>query len=227
VGGGEGNTASGHGATVPGGEVNFARGEYSFAAGVFANANHDRSFAWSSYPNPAGTFATDRFHVLCQNGLSVDFDTQRVDGGGSRWILIGAPSPNTIVAWNGALLTDSGVWANASDRNRKRDFQPANPEEVLKSLLNLPIQTWRYTNETAEVRHIGPTAQDFADVFGYGTDNTTIGTVDEGGVALAAIQGLNQKLEDQRDELRARQAEIAELKSRVAQLERLISSSGR
>jgi hypothetical protein len=225
VGGGGDNEAAGHGATVPGGAGNHASGEFSFAAGVFARANHDRSFVWSSYLNPAGTFATDRFHVLCQNGLSVDFDNQRVDGGGSRWILIGAPSPNTIVAWNGALLTDSGVWANASDRNRKRDFQPANPEEVLKSLLNLPIQTWRYTNETAEVRHIGPTAQDFADVFGYGTDNTTIGTVDEGGVALAAIQGLNQKLEAQWAELSSRQAEIDELKRRLSVLERLVSSA--
>jgi cell shape-determining protein MreC len=40
--------------------------------------------------------------------------------------------------------------------------------------------------------------------------------VDEGGVALAAIQGLNQKLEEQK-------AENAELKSRLEKLEQLMA----
>ena len=39
-------------------------------------------------------------------------------------------------------------------------------------------------------RHLGPTAQDFRAAFGLGEDDTTISTVDEQGVALAAIQGL-------------------------------------
>jgi hypothetical protein len=37
-------------------------------------------------------------------------------------------------------------------------------------------------------------AQDFQSAFGLGTDDKSIGTVDADGVALAAIQGLNQKL---------------------------------
>lgn len=35
---------------------------------------------------------------------------------------------------------------------------------------------------------------------GLGADDTTIGTVDADGVALAAIQGLNQIVEDQEGE---------------------------
>jgi hypothetical protein len=38
-------------------------------------------------------------------------------------------------------------------------------------------------------------AQDFAAAFGVGENDTTISTVDADGVALAAIQGLNAKLE--------------------------------
>jgi hypothetical protein len=48
-------------------------------------------------------------------------------------------------------------------------------------------------------RHIGPMAQDFYSAFGL--DDKRITTIDEGGVALAAIQGLyrqNQALEWQK-----------------------------
>ena len=49
----------------------------------------------------------------------------------------------------------------------------------------------------------------------------TVTTVDEGGVALAAIQGLDQKLEEQGKEKDAR---IAALEKRLADLERLVAS---
>ena len=56
--------------------------------------------------------------------------------------------------------------------------------------------------------------------FGLGTDDKSIGTVDADGVALAAIQGLNQKL---REELDRRDAENATLRQRLERLERLIN----
>jgi len=45
--------------------------------------------------------------------------------------------------------------------------------------------------------------------------------VDEGGVALAAIQGLNQKLEEQ---AKAKDAEIQNLKARLDKLEQLLET---
>jgi predicted nuclease with TOPRIM domain len=62
-------------------------------------------------------------------------------------------------------------------------------------------------------------AQDFHAAFNIGENDTTISTVDEGGVALAAIQGLNQKLER---ESKTKDAEIAALKQRMAELETAI-----
>ena len=53
-------------------------------------------------------------------------------------------------------------------------------------------------------------------------DDRHISTTDETGVALAAIQGLNQKLES---ELKTRETEIGELSRRLAQLEKLLSKS--
>src|SRR5882724_12541806 len=67
---------------------------------------------------------------------------------------------------------------------------------VLDKLAAMPVRQWRYTNEDTCVKHIGPVAQDFQSAFGLGTDDKTIGTLDADGVALAAIQGLNQKLDD-------------------------------
>jgi len=51
--------------------------------------------------------------------------------------------------------------------------------------------------------------------------------VDADGVALAAIQGLNRKMEEReaalREDLKRRDAENAELKARLAALEKLIT----
>ena len=67
---------------------------------------------------------------------------------------------------------------------------------------------------------MGPMAQDFREAFGLGTDDKTITQVDANGVTLAAIQGLNAKLEAQLSEERAARLaqarEISELRSHAA-----------
>jgi hypothetical protein len=58
-------------------------------------------------------------------------------------------------------------------------------------------------------------AQDFKAAFYPGTDDKSITTLEADGVAFAAIQGLNQKLE-------ATRAENAELKQQLAELKALV-----
>jgi hypothetical protein len=78
------------------------------------------------------------------------------------------------------------------------------------------VTEWNYKTDSQGVQHIGPMAQDFQAAFGLdGADDKHISVVDEGGVALAAIQGLNQKLEEQK-------AENAELKQQLAELKVLV-----
>ncbi len=113
----------------------------------------------------------------------------------------------------------SGAIAQGSDRNSKTDIEAIEPGSVLEKVAALPISQWRYKEEKEGVKHIGPMAQDFHEAFGLGVHETSITTVDEGGVALAAIQGLNQKLSE---ELKRRDAENAELKQRLSELERLV-----
>jgi hypothetical protein len=117
---------------------------------------------------------------------------------------------------------NGNTWINSSDRALKENFAPVNGREVLQKVVTLPIQSWNYKND-ANSRHIGPVAQDFHAAFSLnGTNITSITTVDADGVALAAIQGLNQKVEEEMKRNRAKDDEIAELTKRVADLEKLL-----
>jgi hypothetical protein len=219
IGGGGENISAGIYCTIPGGWRNFTFGSYSLAAGRNAQANHPRSFVWSSRDNPAPSFAANRLHVHAQEGLSVDYAGQRPDGGGERWIVLGGLSDfpgQTISTWTGARLTDGGVWADNSDRNTKENFSPVNPREILERVATLPVQDWNYKVEGPEVRHIGPVAQDFHAAFGTGHDDKHLAALDTAGVALAAIQGLNQKLEAQNRDLKARLARLEGLVQKLA-----------
>jgi hypothetical protein len=211
---------------VPGGLQNRALGQASLAAGALANANHDGSFVWAggattNYPS----VRTNTFNVYASAGMLFEYGGQTAQGRGRRAVHIGPIfAGNTLVAWNGARLSDGGVWVNASDKHRKTDFKEVDPRNVLERLAVLPVREWRYTNESDEVKHLGPTAQDFRAAFGFGNDDKSIGTVDADGVALAAIQGLNQKLTE---ELKRRDTENAELKWRLEKLEQQLNHQTR
>jgi hypothetical protein len=106
---------------------------------------------------------------------------------------------------SGAFLTVGGTWTNSSDRNLKENFTPIDREWVLSRVAELPITMWNYMSENKDVKHIGPTAQDFHAMFGVGSDDKSISTVDPAGVALVAIQQLvleNEKLRSEIEELR-------------------------
>ena len=234
IAGGGANSASGNFSTVSGGAYNNAVGDYSSAAGTGAKAYGNRSFVWNSFPNPNYVTGTNEFFVFAENGFSVDYDVQRVDGGGDRWVYIGKGTGGTfgtvsatISTWTTAYLSDGGAWVSASDRGRKQNFATVDPRSVLEKVASLPIQTWNYTNESPALRHLGPVSQDFHAAFGLnGEDDKHIADVDEGGVALAAIQGLNEKVEvrSQNAEVSIRklEAENAELKQSVDELKAMV-----
>jgi hypothetical protein len=89
-----------------------------------------------------------------------------------------AAGTDVILDTNGNTLTISA--ALGSDRSIKTGFRRVEPEDILAQLVTLPIQSWRFTNEVASTRHLGPTAQDFKATFGLGTSDTSIRIVDEG-----------------------------------------------
>lgn len=116
-------------------------------------------------------------------------------------------------------------WVNDSDRNAKRGFAAVSPREILDKVSAIPITEWEYKSEADGVKHIGPMAQDFHAAFDLnGSDDTHVSTVDEGGVALAAIQGLNQKVEEKDVEIQNLKRQSESLARRLEELQRTVQS---
>jgi hypothetical protein len=88
------------------------------------------------------------------------------------------------------LAPGSGAWSNLSDRAMKTGVTPLDDAAVLRKVAALPVSEWSYTSERG-VRHVGPMAQDFYAAFGVGEDDRHITSIDEDGVALAAIKALH------------------------------------
>ena len=121
-----------------------------------------------------------------------------------------------------------GTFVSASDRNTKDNIRPVDPRAVLDKVASMPVSEWSYKHDPSS-RHVGPMAQDFRAAFGLGHDDKGIATVDADGVALAAIQGLNEKVEVRSERAEGRiqklESENAELKQRLTDLERLITNA--
>jgi hypothetical protein len=195
------NSAGGVGATVAGGQSNNAWGDFSFAAGVRAKA-YATSFVW---------------------GGSVDHDTFAAGVGtftayapGGFYFYRGAPG-----AGGCTLPAGTVSWSCTSDRNTKTNITSLNARDILKRVANIPITRWSYKG-TESVANIGPMAQDFWRAFQLGDSDKSIASMNMSGVALAAIQGLNQKLSEQ---VKAKDREIAALKARLDAIEKKLLST--
>ncbi|MGH1274437.1 tail fiber domain-containing protein [Bacillus cereus] len=126
----------------------------------------------------------------------------------------------TIYA-GGHIFSNSNVYSRGvmltCDKNVKENFSNVNTLQILDKLASMPIQSWNYKEDSPSVLHVGPTAQDFKTAFELnGDDNKYISSVDIQGIALAAIQGLNEKLKVENDELHKK---LANLEARLSALE--------
>jgi hypothetical protein len=196
IGGGYHNSVSGSYGIVAGGDENTANTN-SFAAGHRAKADHQGAFVWADSTDADAASTADNQFVARASGGVVFYSNPDLTSGVF-------------------LPPGGGSWSMLSDRNIKENVQPVDGRGVLDQLCAVPLATWNYKTQDKSIRHMGPMAQDFHAAFQVGEDDKHIATLDEGGVALAAIQGLNQKVEEQR-------AENAELKQEVAELKKLIS----
>jgi len=212
--GGAGNVASGILATVAGGADNVASGRYSFAAGNFAHAVHRGAFVWGGAETETN-FASYAILSTRENEF-----TARCLGGARFITAVSGVNPVAGVR----LAPGGGSWSSLSDRNAKTNFATVNARDILARLASVPVQTWTYRSQEKEMtRHIGPMAQDFAAAFNVGEDNRHISTVDADGVALAAIQGLNEIVQQQKSEIQAKDKRIESLERRLANVEDLLT----
>jgi hypothetical protein len=109
----------------------------------------------------------------------------------------------------------AGALYSPSDRNLKQNFAEVDALDVLSKLVALPVTRWTYKNDDQHTSHLGPVAQDFHAAFGLGADDKHIATIDEGGVALAAIKGLFLKLQARDEELAVLKRELQHIKSQL------------
>ncbi|MEM7111271.1 MAG: tail fiber domain-containing protein [Chloroflexota bacterium] len=196
LGGGIDNQTSGDFSTIPGGEANIAQGNASFAAGREAQALHNGTFVWSDGSGGAvASTAVNQFITRAAGG-TIFYSNSAATAGVN-------------------LAPGNGSWSSLSDRNVKANVEVVDGRDILDQLASIPIATWNYTSQDESIRHIGPMAQDFQAAFAVGEDETRISTIDADGVALAAIQGLNDIVTEQEGEIEALEAQIERLETAV------------
>ncbi len=204
--GGGGNTAKGSYSTVPGGVNNQATGNYSIACGYGATAAAANTFVWADG-------AKTNFN---SGGLANSFSIRATGG---VYFCSAANSSGDGTA--GAVLTPGATaWTTLSDRKSKKNFQAVDTRGVLEKLAAIPMQQWNYKWEKdTDVPNIGPMAQDFKHAFFAGRDDKGISTLEFDGVELAAIQGLNQKLNEKDTEIQTLKRQNDSLAERLNELE--------
>jgi hypothetical protein len=176
---------------------------------------------------------THRFKIgVAQGGGGAGDVWMRAQGGTGR-LFLKTPGGTTIFSneaqTNGvSLAAGGGSWTSVSDRHAKENFEPVDAQSVLAQVAVLPLSRWNYKSQDASIRHLGPMAQDFKAAFGLGETDTGITSVDADGVALAAIQGLNAKVDGGTQQTKAELAELraenAALKARLEKLEQLLGN---
>jgi hypothetical protein len=189
VAGGNNNSAAGAYTAIPGGLGNRATGTDSFAAGTSSNAANAGTFVWSD----DWTAAT---------ALSSTASNQFLARAAGGFYLYSSANLKAGVR----LAPGSGSWSSLSDRAAKTALEGVDDAQILAKVASLPVSEWSYSAQGTGVRHIGPMAQDFRAAFGLGEDDRHITTIDEEGVALAAIKAL--------------QAEVAEKERQLGELRR-------
>ena len=207
IGGGAVNGASGAYATIPGGYHNVAAGVTSFAAGYIAEALTTGSFAWSDESSRT---------VLVRTTVPNEF-VARATGGVNFY-------SNAALTSGVRLAPGAGSWSSLSDRAMKTSVVPLDDAAVLAKVAALPVSEWSYTSERG-VRHVGPMAQDFYAAFGIGEDDRHITSIDEDGVALAAIKALHGENAALRAGMHSQHTELVALRGELRRLEAEVAST--
>lgn len=185
-------------ATIAGGRNNSIGvtnlGTYSFIAGGSHNVvNSQRSVSLGSYTNTNSNngcfiFGDNSTTTATNNTVANQFMV-RAAGGTVFYTNAGLTS-------GVQLASGAGAWATVSDKNKKENFERVEGETVLSKISNMEIKAWNYIAQGANIRHLGPTAQDFYTAFELGESDTTITTVDIDGINLLAIQTLEKRTKE-------------------------------
>lgn len=112
-----------------------------------------------------------------------------------------------------ARLTASGVFTDASARELKDNIRDLTEPQIKKILKGAKMYRFNYLKEP-DVVHVGPMADEFYSLTGWG-DDTTVAPKTLAGIALRLVQWVWEKVEDFGDRI----AKIETYEQRIADLE--------
>jgi len=131
---------------------------------------------------------------------------------------------------NGAVTATA--FQQSSSRSAKQGFSAVDEAEVLDKLLALEISEWEYKDPSVAGRHLGPVAEEFHELFGFGTSDKHIYPADMASIGLVAARQLQRDakqrdaeimaLKEENTKIATLERENTSLKDRVARLEQLV-----
>jgi Chaperone of endosialidase len=189
---------NGLGTAEPSAPLHVSRATGSILEGILLSNDNEARIAIQNtnlsvkYFLAVNNFATGEFFISRDGGGGPIVEVnRRLDGGGAPSLKVTGSVQATNVTFT-------------SSRDLKRDFQAVDPQEVLARMAALPISRWRF-KDGPDDEHIGPVAEDFHAAFDLGSSDKTISLTDASGVALAAVKGLLQQIQ----ELQEKNAELS------------------
>lgn len=208
---GRGGIASGIAAQAIGYHVT-ASGNYSTAFGNYCVASGANSVAMgftANTNNMSGSFVfADNSDLAATTYATAPNQFMVKASGGTIFY------SNSTLTSGVSLAAGGGAWLTVSDKNKKEHFKKMDGEVVLKEISKMEISSWNYKTQKADIRHLGPMAQDFYKAFKLGESDTTITTTDIDGINMLAIQALSRRTA----ELNEKAKEVAQLKKQVDEL---------
>ena len=226
------------------GRGSFAMGEYSSAVGEFSvvMGSSNNAYGSASIAMGSSTEASGDNTVALGSNVSTNNHTGSFIFGDSYYAIPSTTNDannqmmmrfsggyklfsNSTATVGVRVLPGGNSWSTISDKRKKEKFAPVNGEAFLKKIAQFQLVSWNYKGQDAKsYRHYGPMAQEFYAAFGkdkYGTigNDTTINQADFDGINLIAIQALEKRTTDLKNQNEKLQKENAQLKDTIAQLQ--------
>lgn len=104
-----------------------------------------------------------------------------------------AASRNAQTTSGAASLASLLAMIFMSSKEAKENMNEIDHDSVLEGVENLPVESWTYKEDGKQ--HIGPYAEDFKEIFGFGNWKEIAG-VDAIGVCLSAIKALTKRVKE-------------------------------
>lgn len=144
--------------------------------------------------------------------MTVNIERMIITNEGKVGIGVSNPGQPLTMA-SGAYVTAGGTWTNASSRTLKDNIVDLPAADAFQAFALLKPVTFSYKTDPTE-RHVGFIAEDVPDL---------VATADRKGLAPMDIVAVVTKVvQDQQKTIETQQAEIADLKTRLARLEALL-----